>query len=239
MIVISNGQGIMHIYQKGGITNQFLVNNVDSIIFSDLVMPKVDSVTDIDGNVYHTVTIGVQVWMIENLKTTKYRDGTSIPEVTDDTQWIGLTTGAYCDYNNTVSDLTSYGRLYNWYTVSDSRSIAPIGWHVAMNADWTTLTTYLGGENLAGGKLKESGTTHWLYPNAGATNESGFLALPGGCRDELGRFSFLGDYGLWWGSTEYSATSAFSRYMSFGGTIVSRAIDKKNCGFSVRCVRDL
>jgi uncharacterized protein (TIGR02145 family) len=152
------------------------------------------TVTDIDGNVYQTVTIGAQVWMLENLKVTHYCNGEAIPDVTAVAPWAGLSTGACCVFNNAGSNVAVYGRLYNWYAVNDPRSIAPAGWHVASEADWQQLEAYLGMNeadlNLTGyrgttegGKLKEVGTMHWAGPNAGATNESGFTALPGGFRD--------------------------------------------------------
>lgn len=196
------------------------------------------TVTDIDGNVYHTVTIGTQVWMVENLKTTKYRDGTSIPNVTDNTAWSNLTTGAYCDYNNTPSNSSTYGRLYNWYAATDAHNIAPTGWHVPTDADWSTLTTYLGGESVAGGKLKEIGTTHWQSPNTGATNEVGFTALPGGYRYDDGAFYGIGSDGYWWSATEYDATYAWDLGMFNYGSNVDHYGGIKEDGFSVRCVRD-
>jgi uncharacterized protein (TIGR02145 family) len=196
------------------------------------------TVTDIDGNVYNTVTIGTQVCMVENLKTTKYRDGTSIPNVTDNISWSNLTTGAYCDYSNTPSNSATYGKLYNWYAATNAHNIAPTGWHVPTDADWTTLTTYLGGEGVAGGKLKETGTTHWQSPNIGATNETGFTALPGGIRNYNGSFDYIGSHGYWWSATESGATYAWDRLMNYGYSYVYRSGDGKELGFSVRCVRD-
>jgi len=196
------------------------------------------TVTDIDGNVYNTVTIGTQVWMVENLKTTKYRDGTSIPNVTDNISWNNLTTGAYCDYSNTPSNSATYGKLYNWYAATNAHNIAPTGWHVPTDADWTTLTTYLGGEGVAGGKLKETGTTHWQSPNIGATNETGFTALPGGLRDYGGTFNRIGTTGYWWSSSELDATDAWRRLMHYSYSRVDRDGYGKQLGYSVRCVRD-
>ncbi|MCB9001260.1 MAG: fibrobacter succinogenes major paralogous domain-containing protein [Bacteroidales bacterium] len=160
------------------------------------------TVTDIDGNTYITVTIGNQVWMAENLKTTHYNDGTAIPNVTDGNEWAALTTGAYCWYSNATAYKDTYGALYNWYAVNTGK-LAPTGWHVATDAEWTTLTTYLGGESVAGGKLKETDTTHWASPNTGATNETGFTALPGGYRGRGGAFGGIGGYGYWWSATEF------------------------------------
>jgi uncharacterized protein (TIGR02145 family) len=194
------------------------------------------TVTDIDGNVYHMVTIGTQTWMAENLKVTKYRNGDAIPNVTDHNEWSNLTTGAYCDYENTASNSTVYGKLYNWHTVSDSRNIAPTGWHVASDAEWTMLTTFLGGEDVAGGKLKEKGTAHWLSPNYGATNETGFSALPGGGYGG-GIFLHLGYGGFWWTSTEYSSSVWYRGMLYYSGG-VTRYYNNPSRGLSVRCVRD-
>jgi uncharacterized protein (TIGR02145 family) len=135
---------------------------------------------DIDGNEYHTVIIGGQEWMVENLRVTPYRNGDPIPNVSDTTSWRALTTGAYCSYDNDPSCSAMYGNLYNWYAVNDFRQIAPEGWHVPTYEEWIVLETHLGGDTIAGGKLKESGTEHWRAPNVGGTNESGFSALPGG-----------------------------------------------------------
>jgi len=138
--------------------------------------------SDIDGNVYNTITIGTQIWMKENLKTTKYNDGSSIPLVTDNTAWINLSTPGYCWYNNDAATYKSaYGAMYNWYTVNTGK-ICPPNWHVPTDTQWETLITYLGGKIIAGGKMKETGTAHWTSPNIGATNETGFTALPGGYR---------------------------------------------------------
>jgi len=212
----------------------------DPTFLSENKTISVNRVTDIDGNVYKTVKIGTQSWMVENLKTTKYRNGNSIPNVTEGSQWSNLTTGAYCDYNNTVSNSIAYGRLYNWNAVSDSRNIAPTGWHVATDYEWTTLTTYLGGEGVAGGKLKESGTTHWSSPNTSATNESGFSALPGGYRYNSGDFNLLGSYGMWWSSTQNSTSGGWTRSMGNTFSMVGRYEPgfAKSYGFSVRCIRD-
>jgi uncharacterized protein (TIGR02145 family) len=142
--------------------------------------------TDADNNNYSTVQIGTQIWMAENLNTTKYLDGSGIPNVTDSYTWLNLVTGAWCDYGNDPSNAAIYGKLFNYYVVDDPRKICPTGWHVPTMDEWTILIDYLGGVNLASGKLRESGTTHWESPNEGATNESGFTALPGGFRAGYG-----------------------------------------------------
>ena len=186
--------------------------------------------TDGDNNNYPVVEIGTQVWMAENLKTTNYNGGTAIPLVTDNTEWGTLTSGAYCWYNNLVTYKDTYGALYKGYTVSTG-NLCPIGWHAPTDAEWTTLTTYLGGESVSGGKLKEKGTIHWALPNTGATNETGFTALPAGTRDIGGVFTRIGTGGLWWGSSEY-------RNMANNHASVIRATSNKNNGYSVRCVKD-
>ncbi len=196
-------------------------------------------VRDYDGNVYGVITIGTQKWMTENLKTTKYNDGTDIPLVTDGTAWSILTTPGYCWYNNDQAAYgNTYGALYNWYPV-ETGNLCPDGWHVPSDAEWTQLTDYLGGESVAGGKLKETGTTHWNSPNTGATNESSFTALPGGQRSYNGAFLDIGYNGYWWSSTEDGATYAWRRDLDYGYAGVGREppYGKKN-GFSVRCVRD-
>lgn len=196
------------------------------------------TVTDIDGNVYNTVAIGTQVWMLQNLKTTRYNDGTLIPLVTDPNLWINSTSAGYCWYNNdslTYKDV--YGALYNWYAVNTGK-LAPTGWHVPTQAEWTTLANYLGGIDLAGGKLKEEGTTHWNDPNTGASNETGFLALPGGYRSSLnGTYVNNGNWGCWWTST--GSIDSFERVM-LENTTAALDIQTSNglLGFSIRCVKN-
>jgi uncharacterized protein (TIGR02145 family) len=222
-----------------------LTNKVDTQITSYGLMKGAYSskgiegkVTDIDGNVYQTVTIGTQVWMAENLKVTHYRNGEAIPNITNATTWSGLTTGAYCEYNNDINNVATYGRLYNWYSAVDSRNIAPAGWHVPSDAEWQTLVDYLGGSSVAGGKMKEAGTTHWFSPNTGATNESGFSGLPGGYRVSSGTYYSIGYLAHFWSSTEYNSSSAWFRYLYYDGSEVARLYYNKRDGFSVRCVRD-
>jgi len=200
---------------------------------------QAQTVKDIEGNIYKTVTIGTQVWMAENIKTTKYNDGTAIPLVLDNREWESLTTPAYCWYDNDeTANKNTYGALYNWYTVKTGK-LCPTGWHVPSDAEWTTVTTYLGGESVAGGKLKEAGTSHWETPNKGATNETGFNALPGGNRNNNGTFFSIGIYGDWWSSPEKSTTTAYSRNMCYGyGSIYWGSYFSKQYGFSVRCLRD-
>jgi uncharacterized protein (TIGR02145 family) len=197
------------------------------------------TVTDIDGNVYHTVTIGTQVWMVENLKTTKFNDGTVIPYVSDITEWSNLNTPGYCYYNNDASAYKDvYGALYNWFTVNTGK-LAPAGWHVPTNVEWTTLADYLGGDTIAGGKLKETGTTHWNSPNEGATNESGFTALPAGGRAPDGNFyNQVGNYCYWWTTTEYNTQQVWRRMLTYLDINFSETRSYKTDGISVRCIKD-
>ncbi len=200
--------------------------------------PTSATVTDIDGNVYKTVRIGDQVWMAENLKTTKYNDGTAIANVTDNAEWGSLSTGAYCWYDNnqaTYGDI--YGALYNWYAV-ETGNLCPSGWHVPTDAEWTTLTETLGGEEIAGAKLKEAGTAHWKSPNTEATNETGFTALPGGLYRHTGGFFGIGIISVWWSATESSSGSAWDRDMDCEFSFVYRLQNDKQLGHSIRCLKD-
>lgn len=211
-------------------------------------------VTDIDGNSYNTVTIGTQIWMAEDLRVTHYADGSEIdaskpaPAVYTDAEWAALgdnaTDKAYCFYNdNTSSD---YGALYTSAAATngdisgtDVQGICPTGWHLPSDAEWTTLTTEFGGISVAGGKLKETGTTHWNSPNTGATNESGFSALPGGYRvGDVGTFDNAGNYGSWWSATEFGAADAWLRYLNSNNAEVLHVFNKKSAGVSVRCLRN-
>lgn len=201
------------------------------------------NVADIDGNSYTSVKIGTQVWMAENLKTTKYRNG----------DLIGTTTPATLDirteiapkyqwaYEGDENNVATYGRLYTWYSVNDSRNIAPIGWHVATNAEWTQLIEYLGGPFTPGGKLKEVNTIHWKSPNTGATNVSGFAALPGGSRWENGFFANIGFVTYWWTSTECSGCAnraGLDWYLGYTFSAIYYEGDNASIGNSVRCVKD-
>ena len=201
------------------------------------------SMADQDGNTYKTVTIGTQIWMAENLKTTIYRNGDPIQNVPDSAQWRGLITGAYCYYDNDKQYVTAYGCLYNWYAVNDSRNLAPSGWHVPTDTDWSTLNNFLGGEDAAGKKLKEAGTTHWGV-DFGSINESGFTALPSGRRSYYSsggilmptHYSDLGLYGFWWTSTESTSINSWNYWIST--TVSTKGASPKNYGLSVRCVKD-
>ena len=208
------------------------------------------TVTDIDGNVYQTIIIGTQVWMAENLKVTHYRNGDAIPTGYSNSDWENLTTGAYAVYDGNESNADTYGYLYNWYAVADSRNIAPEGWHVPTDDEIKQLEMHLGMSQSEaddsgyrgtdeGGKLKEEGTAHWSSPNAGATNESGFTALPGGYRGyDYSNYYDMGSYGYFWSSTEIHSNSAWYRKLYYDLSGVYRGSNSKQYGFSVRCVRD-
>jgi uncharacterized protein (TIGR02145 family) len=194
--------------------------------------------SDIDGNTYKTVTIGTQTWMAENLRVASYKDGTAIPLVTDTITWANLTTPGYCWYNNDEAAYkATYGALYNWFTVNTG-NLCPAGWHVPTDDEWMTLYNYLGGEGVAGGKLKETGTAHWASPNTGATNESGFTALPGGFRYLTGIFDRIGTWCFWWSATENNDVWAHYWYLIYDTSNFVGPHYVKVEGFSVRCLKD-
>lgn len=195
------------------------------------------SAEDADQNYYHSVTIGTQTWMKENLKTTKYNDNTDIPLVTDNTQWSNLTTSAFSWYdNNETANKNVYGALYNWHSVQTGK-LCPSGWHVPNNSEWATLISFLGGTS-SGGKLKEANYIHWQSPNTNATNESGFTALPGGNRDLGGPFYEIGRRGYWWSAEFASSTNAWYTHLSYDTPDAVQIDYSKKMGFSVRCLKD-
>jgi len=213
-----------------------------SAVFNDDL--SYGTLTDQDNNTYRTITIGTQTWMAENLRTTKYNDGTVIPNLASNSDWSETTAGAYCNYNNNSNEdsIATYGRIYNWKAVNTGR-LAPVGWHVPTDADWRTLVNYLGGESVAGGKLKESGTTHWLIPNTGANNSSGFTALPGGTRCFWGSDSLFTarNWGcIYWGSNYLNGSVWVKMLVYDHGNAYDHAVNtfNDNYGFSVRCVKD-
>jgi uncharacterized protein (TIGR02145 family) len=240
VIIMLNGictaqSDTMYIYFTGSAVYKRAVNQIDSVIF----YKAAGTVTDIDGNVYPTLQIGTQTWMVENLKVKHYRNGDPVPNVTDTTEWSTLTTGGWCWYNNDSSNKATYGAMYNWFAVSDNRNLAPAGWHVPSDAEWTTLINYLGNITTAGGSMKETGTAHWQSPNTGATNSSGFTALPGGYRyTDNGSFRQMGFDADWWSSTEVDAVFAWFRNIYYDAASSGRYYYKKQNGFSVRCVMD-
>jgi uncharacterized protein (TIGR02145 family) len=210
----------------------------------------ITKVKDVDGNWYHPVTIGTQIWMIENLKTTKYNDRTSIPNIEGNSDWLGTTSGAYCWYNNDINYKNPYGALYNLYAVTTGK-LCPTGWHVPTDLDWKILETYLGmipydvdregqrGVNNEGGRLKEAGLTHWSEYNVGATNETGFTALPGGYRWYDGTFCCLWGYGYWWTSTVGNTPPyLWSRGLCYDASFITRGCSYFIMAASVRCIKD-
>jgi uncharacterized protein (TIGR02145 family) len=193
---------------------------------------------DMDGNVYTTVTIGTQVWMVENLKTTKYSNGESIPNVMDKTAWSMTNTGAYCYYNNDAASFKdTYGALYNYHAVTDSRKLAPAGWHIPSENEWIALITYIGGNYNQGGKLREPGTSHWTSPNTGATNELGFTALPGGDR-YFGNFELLGYQAMWWSTSLHAPGTALGFNIVEGLNAVILTEFPLGSALSVRCLKN-
>lgn len=184
------------------------------------------------------ITIGTQQWSNCNLDVTTYRNGDIIPQVTDPSAWAGLTTGAWCYYNNLSSNGVTYGKLYNWYAVNDIRGLAPINYHIPTDDEWTTLITYLGGDTVAGGKLKEIGACHCLTPNVDATNSSGFTGLSGGLRIDDGTFYNIGIVGNWWSSTENDPAYAWYRLFGCNDETSGRSNYDKAGGLSVRLIRD-
>jgi uncharacterized protein (TIGR02145 family) len=196
------------------------------------------TVKDGDGNIYLTVNIGKQVWIAENLKTTKLNDGKPIQLVTDDKKWRELKTPAYCLYNNDIKNKEIYGALYNWYTVNTGK-LCPKGWHVPTDQEWDALVDFLGGARTAGDKLKEAGVDHWQNVLILSTNDYDFTALPGGMRYFAGDFPIFGNsYAIWWTSTEYSMDRSICRGLHDTSSQVFKASDNMRSGFSVRCIQD-
>jgi uncharacterized protein (TIGR02145 family) len=208
----------------------------NDVIFSTQEASPVTT-TDIDGNIYHVVTIGTQDWMVENLEVIHYRNGDPITNITDKNTWATTSDGAYCFFDNDTLLGQIYGNYYNWAAVNDPRNIAPEGFHVPTFDEWMILVNYLGGQMDAGGKLKETGITHWSNTNVGATNETGFSALPAGRRDGNGDFDNISGYCYFWTITEDNPYAFFFGLNSASTIVLYAPINKEN-GYSVRCVRD-
>jgi uncharacterized protein (TIGR02145 family) len=258
-------QDTLYVWKAGVLVNiqSIKTADMDSITFK---RPPVNpnginitgpNVTDIDGNTYQSVTNCGLTFTKQNLNVSKYSDGTTIPQVQDPTAWAGLTTGAWCYYNtpNDPANEAVYGKLYNWYAAAGiydaaslanpalRKKLAPSGWHVPTDEEWTQLTGCLGGYFVAGGKMKSTGTKQagtglWQSPNTGATNESGFSGLPAGFRVTIGTFFNIGRKGYWWSSSESGATDAWYRYLDCSNDDAPRGGGNKSYGFSVRCLRD-
>ncbi len=218
-------------------------NGVTWVSFTSFKITSI--IMDIDSNEYRTVTIGDQEWMAENLRTTRYRDGVEIPRIHDDSTVLE-TPANWWWYDNDSTYEVPYGKLYNWYTVASGK-LCPTGWRVPTDAEWTTLIDYLDPADVstvegiqstvAGGKMKEAGTAHWQSPNEGATNESGFTALPGSFRNLNDSFVNLGYDGHWWSSTDV-IDKAWSRQLSYSSSNVARFKSNKSVGLAVRCLRN-
>jgi uncharacterized protein (TIGR02145 family) len=224
-------------YVRAYATNSIGTNYGDEIFFA--TKGATGTVSDLDGNTYSTIEIGTQVWMTENLKTTKYNDNKPIPRVTDNTIWKNLTTPGYCWYNNdSLTYKPAYGALYNWFAVNTTK-LCPTGWHVPSNDEFIAFVTYLGGLDVAGGKIKETGTTHWFSPNTGATNETGFTGLPGGRRYYYdGSFISLGALGYYWSATEDEVIYGGIGILHYDSAAIEGDGYSKPNGMSVRCIKD-
>ena len=199
-----------------------------------------NGVMDIDGNSYTSIIIGTQEWTVENLTVTRYKNNDAIGNITDNTAWSNATTGGWCYYNNDVTNSPTYGKLYNWFAVSDPRGLAPTGWHIPSEIEWQTLITYLGGDSLAGGKMKEKGLAHWTQTDSTVTNSSCYDGLPGGERNYNINTPFfqLGDYGNWWTSSTAPNNEAWEFNLIMSNSFIDQAQAPKMQGYSVRCIKD-
>jgi uncharacterized protein (TIGR02145 family) len=196
-----------------------------------------EPVTDIDGNVSSSVNIGSQIWMVNNLDVSHYRNGDPIPQAQNIDEWDDLTTGAWCYFDMNTENGRKYGKLYNWYAVNDTRGLAPKGWHIPSKDEWVSLTDYLGGKDIAGGKMRS--LQYWESPNADATNSSGFSGMPGGLLFFRGIYTDLGSSGNWWSSTEEGPETAYClALVNNSGSIGNQISYNKNFGLSVRCIKD-
>jgi uncharacterized protein (TIGR02145 family) len=221
-------------------SNTLITINAGIKSITECVTPTTTTTTTCPNCIQDTtVVIDTQTWDKCNLNVTTYRDNTPIPQVQDPTAWANLTTGAWCHYDNDPANDAIYGKLYNWYAVNDSRGLAPVGKKIPTDAEWTVLTDFLGGESIAGGKMKETGFCHWADPNTDATNSSGFTALPGGLRDYFfGEFDGISVLGSWWSSSEYDTANAWSRNLNYDDGIAYSYYTIKGSGFSVRCIEE-
>jgi uncharacterized protein (TIGR02145 family) len=254
---LTSAQDTLYIYKSGIVVSTLPTAQIDSIIFYKATgnNPEDSTVTDVDSNVYKTITIGTQTWMVENLRTTKYNDGTTIPNVTDAADWKDIFTDGMCTYDNNSNVDTLYGRLYNWYAVNTGK-LAPTGWHVPTDAEWATLENYLiaNGYNYdgttTGNKIAKAlaSKTGWQTSTSGGAvgntdykakrNASGFTATPAGYRVYNGAFLNLNLISVWWSATGFNEGNSWGRRFSYNSNSVERNMDGKSNGFSVRCVKD-
>jgi uncharacterized protein (TIGR02145 family) len=209
-----------------------------ALVFMKVSVLHSQTMKDADGNIYMSVNIGKQVWMSENLKTTRFNDGKPIQLVANDNAWKELKTPAYCWYKDDIKNKDVFGALYNWFAVN-SKKLCPVGWHVSTDAEWEAMIDYIGGLSTAGDKLKEKGVAHWENYLSQATNDYDFTALPGGMRYFTGDFPLFGNtYAIWWTSTEFSEYQAVCRGLHDSSGMAFKASDNKRSGFSVRCIKD-
>jgi uncharacterized protein (TIGR02145 family) len=206
--------------------------------FTTLLFLQGSGISDIDGNNYTSIILGTQEWMGENLKTSKFANGVSIPNIIDASAWTSNNSSAWAYHNNALSNNATYGKLYTWYATVDSRNVCPTGWHVPTDTEWATLATFLGGSSVAGGKLKQVGTTTWLAPNTAATNSSNLTFVPGTSRSTTGQFFSLGLAGVYWSSSEFSAIDGVNRYLTNESGELIFDHNGKNGGFSIRCIKN-
>jgi len=215
----------------------YATNSVGTAYGNDfLITTDPATIQDIDNNVYHVKRIGTQLWLQENLQTTRFNNGAAISLVSSPSAWAGLSASGYCWYDNDIANKTDYGALYNWFAVNTG-NLCPTGWRVPTDNDWFILETYLGGASPAGGKLKETGTSHWDTPNTGATNETEFTALPGGYRNDSGQYTEMGTSAVWWSSTAYNAAHSWNRKILNSSDKTFRNYFDNNYGMSVRCIK--
>lgn len=205
------------------------------------ILSIAQSISDMDGNMYTTVKINQQTWLGQNLNVSHFRNGDPIPEVRTDEEWEKAGNEhkpAWCYYENSTAQGKTYGKLYNWYAVNDPRGLAPKGYHIPTDQDWNTMSSYLGGGEKAGGKLKEKGMAHWKSPNTEATNSSGWNGLPAGLNYSFGTFVGVGSTGYWWTSVENGEVTANVYSLSFENSTLFDLFLNKGVGLSVRCIRD-
>lgn len=224
--VITAYQAQSGIYEASSVSENLIVTEASTA----------ETLKDIDGNVYKTVKIGNQVWMMENLRTTHYRDGTIIQNVTDNSSWAAQLNGAYCNYNNSIELGKTYGFLYNWYAVNSDHKLAPQGWHIPTSAEWTILYNYIGGDRYSGGKIQESGISHWSN-DTGASNITQFTGLPAGSRNADGTYHGITSDSNWWTATANPNGTA-SYYNLYVKGYIEIAESIKSFGYSVRCIKD-
>lgn len=223
-------------YVRAYATNEKGTGYGQSVTFTTIQEESI-TVIDADGNEYQTVTIGSQKWMAENLKTTKYNDGTSIPNISENAAWDGLTTGAFCTYFNDAVNKSIYGNLYNWFAVETGK-LCPTGWHVPSDAEWNTLTDYLSTHGFDGTQGKALKDQQGWYNNGNGTDDYGFTAKPGGSRQNAGFFANIVSNGYWWTSTSDNAYDVSVKNISFDKDVVSTYTYYKKYGFSIRCIRN-